>query len=71
MIRFIVVRSLDMHFLKTEGFCLKWEKKSAAGIKGVMKIRESSIHFPTKASSMLLWLETTAGLGFILKQMHF
>jgi hypothetical protein len=27
IILFVVARSLNMHFLKTEGFCLKWKKK--------------------------------------------
>jgi hypothetical protein len=26
MILFLVVRSLNMHFPETEGFCLKWKK---------------------------------------------
>jgi hypothetical protein len=66
VIRSIVMRNLTMHFLKTERSYLKWKKKSAAGIKGARKIRESSIHFSTKPSSMLRWLETTTGLEFIL-----
>jgi len=65
---FVVVGSLNTHFLKIEGFYLKWKKKNAAGTKGAMKIRESSIHFSTKPSSMLRWLETTTGLGFILNR---
>ena len=60
--------TLNTHFLKIEEFYLKWKKKSAAGTKGAMKIRESSIHFSTKPSSMLQWLEITAGLGFILNR---
>jgi hypothetical protein len=44
------------------------EKKGRRRNKGAMKIRESSIHFSTKPSSMLRWLETTAGLGFILNR---
>jgi hypothetical protein len=55
-------------FLENRGVGLKWEKKSDAGTKGAMKIRESFIHFLTKPSSMLRWLETTAGLGCILKR---
>jgi hypothetical protein len=48
--------------------CLKWKSKNDVDTEGAMKIRELPIHFLTKRSSMMRWLETTAGLGCILNR---